>query len=194
VKRPFLVTATAVVAMVASTVGAQGKTFTDQSKTFSFAYPALPSLSVSSGAAPSASLWSRESTAPGKVLANATLSGSFESKTNFADAVFTVGMSADPQAVASCLAISNGDSVVKGAATINGVAFTKFVFNDAGAGNFYELHSYRTVQNKRCYAVEYYIHSLHIGNFGPGSRIVAFDKAKIQNVLTGMVLSFKFLS
>jgi hypothetical protein len=189
-KHAVLLPAAAIVVTVAMTVGAQAKIITG--KTFSFSYPALPSLSVSNAPA-SPNDWSKGSTVPGKVLAIATLSAAFAPKTNFAGAVFTVAASADPKAVASCLTTPENTSAVRGAATINGVAFAKFVSGDAGAGNLHEIHSYRAVHNNQCYAVEYDVHSLNIGNYDPSSGIVAFDKSKVQKVLNGMLLSFKFL-
>jgi len=101
-------------------------------------------------------------------------------------------MNADPVAVAACFTPPSGNDEVNGAATINGVAFTKFVSSEGDAGHTLEFHSYRTLRSNRCYAIEYNIRLGNIGMYGPGSPIVHFDKAKVENVLAGMVLSFKF--
>jgi hypothetical protein len=165
-------------------------TFTGDA-TFRFSYPVLAALSVSRGTAAPTPGWAFETARPGTLLAQATLRAAFQPKTNFADSTFTVGTSADPQAVATCLGPANG-SQAAGQATIGGVPFAKFVQSEGAAGNLYELHRYRTLHNGRCWALEYAIHSLELGNFGSGSGIHAFDRAAVEDVFAEMVLTFRF--
>jgi hypothetical protein len=175
----------------AGAAGPSSKTFSDAAKTFSFSYPAF--VSVSNGSAVSPNDWSHGATVPGKVLAFGTIFPTFEPHTNFANATFSVGSSADPAALATCLQAQTGSGATKSAVTLGGVPFAKFRSNDAGAGNFYDLTSYRTIHHKTCYAIEYLIHSLNIGNFPTGSGIAAFDDAKVHGLLGAMAASFRFL-
>jgi membrane-bound inhibitor of C-type lysozyme len=91
--------------------GAGTKTFTDSSKTFSFAYPSM--FSVTGGGVGYSTDWSSGTTQLGLVLARVTIPQSFEPKTNFGDARFTVGTSADPDAVKNCLVNQNGNPSTK---------------------------------------------------------------------------------
>ncbi len=117
----------------------------------------------------------------------------FEPQTNFSDAVLSVGMSSDAKAVAQCLVpdVMN-DQASTSTATINGIVFTVFNFSDAGAGNYYETTSYRTIHAGQCYAVEYTIHSNQIANYPTEYQLKPFDKTKIQSVLDRIVGTFKF--
>ena len=170
------------------------KAFTDAGNTISFTYTAHRSLSMTDGTGVSPNDWSRGANVAGKVLAEATLFHAFEPATNFSSAIFSVGMSADPVAVATCLGMPSGNRAVRSAANIHGVAFTKFVYDDADAGHSNEIHSYRTVRSNRCYAIEYTIRSTNIGNYGPGSAIVSFNKAKVEDVFNIMIRSLTFRS
>ena len=178
---------------VGGTITSSGgtKIFTDQGNTFSFMY-ASP-VTVSGGGVGYSTDWMVNATTTGLLLAKATLPSSFEPKTNFGDATFTVGTSPDPAAVSGCLTYAGGNGVQKSTVTINGVQYAKFVTSDAGAGNLYQTTSYRAVRNNQCYAVEYTIHSTNIQNYPKSSGIAAFDQSKIQSVLESMVQSFKFL-
>lgn len=168
------------------------KTFTDQDKTFSFEYS--PVFSISGGGIGYTQSWMQNSTDQGLLLVKATLPRSFEPKTNFSDATFTVGTSPSPDAVTKCLtAPASGNGVQKSQVMLNGVQYTKFITSDAGAGNFYQTTSYRTMRDGQCYVVEYTIHSTNIGNYSPDQGIKAFNQAKVQALLEGMVQSFKFL-
>ena len=77
--------------------------------------------------------------------------------------------------------------------TIGSMKFTKITLSDAGAGNFYNTTSYRTIYHNQCYAIEYTIHSTNIGNYSPDQGITEFDQTKIVPLLENMVQSFKFL-
>jgi membrane-bound inhibitor of C-type lysozyme len=179
---------------VAGTVTTTGntKSYSDPGKTFIFDYPSI--VTVSGGGVGYSTDWMMNTMTSGMLLVKATLPGSFEPKTNFVDATLTVGTSADPTAVSDCLvAVDTGNGVQKSSATINGVIYTKIVSNDAGAGNIYQTTSYRTVRNNQCYAIEYTVHSSQLANYPASAGISAFDQAKVDNLLEGIVQSFKFL-
>jgi Predicted periplasmic protein len=171
--------------------GAGLKTFADASKTFQFMYPSM--FTVTGGGVGYTLDWMNGSSQNGLVLARVTIPKSYQPNTNFSDARFTVGTSADPDAVKTCLTEGNGNPVQATKVTIKGIEYSKMAFNDAGAGNRYETTSYRALKNGQCYVVEYTIHSTNIGNYPTDSGITEFDNAAVQRVLDGMVQSFTFL-
>ncbi len=118
----------------------------------------------------------------------------FEPQTNFADAKLTVGYSANGAAVAQCLATgpASGPSSATSSVTMDGVQFTVFHFADAGAGNYYETTSYRTIRAGKCWAVEYTIHSSQIANYPESYGLHPFDHAMVTAVLNRIVNTFRF--
>jgi membrane-bound inhibitor of C-type lysozyme len=166
-------------------------TFTDTGKTFSFSHPIV--FAVTGGDGSYSQDWATDSMHLGLMLARVVIPQTFMPKTNFGDARFVVGTSADATAVKECLAPPQGNGVKSTKVTINGVAFQKLVFAGAGAGNFYDTTSYRTLRNGQCYSVEYTIHSGNIGNYSPDQGIKAFNDAKIRSVLESIAQSFTFL-
>lgn len=170
-------------------VAAATSTFTDPG-VFSFEY--LTDSALSEKANAETQDWKQGSTTFGMLLATVTIGDDFEPKTNFRDAKFTVGTSTATSSVASCLTEGSGEASST-PTTINGTTFSKIMFSDAGAGNFYETTSYRTLKGVECYAVEYTIHSTNIGNYSPDQGITEFDKVKVQGVLEATVQSFKLL-
>ncbi len=118
----------------------------------------------------------------------------FEPQTNFADAKLTVGYSANGVAVAQCLVPgpASGPSNATSSTVINNIQFTVLHFTDAGAGNYYETTSYRTVQSGKCWAVEYTIHSSQIANYPESYGLHSFDRAMVAGVLDRIVGTFAF--
>jgi hypothetical protein len=131
----------------------------------------------------------------GNLLASLTVPSSFEPQTNFAEARLTIGRSGSQVAVADCLKpdATSGPGVGVATTTINGTTFSIFTSADAGAGNFYETTSYRTVHAGECFAVEYTIHSSQIANYPAEYHLQAFDKNKVTSVLDRIVGTFNFL-
>ena len=168
---------------------ASASVFTDQGNTFSFDYPSQ--FSVMGGGVGYTTQWMQNSTSSGMVLAKLSIPASFEPGTNFAGATFTVGTSADPAAVASCLTQTNGNIATSTQASISGTPFKEIAYGDAGAGNFYNIVSYRTVRNNQCYALEYVIHSTDILNY-PAGKVTAFDENAIDGIMNGIVQSFRW--
>lgn len=165
--------------------------FTDTSKTFSFSYPT--EFLLSGGELGYTVNWAQQSTSTGLMLAEVIIPRTFMPSTNFSEAKFTIGTSVDADAIENCLQYNLGNQVTTTPVMINGREFTKINFSDAGAGNFYETTTYRTIYNNQCYAIEYIIHSTNIGNYSPDQGMVEFDKAKITSIIEGIVNSFKFL-
>lgn len=177
-------------------ISSNTNTFVDPSNSVSFVYPNqfLVSSGTSSDTNFPNTIWMANSTDQGTLIATMEIPASYMPKTNFRAAQLMVGMSSDAHAVADCLAaLPNRGMGAPTLTTIDGVPFVKFSMGDAGAGNFYNTTSYRTVKNNICYDIEYIIHSTDIGNYSPDQGISAFDSAKITNLLEGIVQSFRII-
>jgi membrane-bound inhibitor of C-type lysozyme len=174
----------------ASGAGTGLRAFEDAGHTFTFIYPTA--FMLSGGEMGYTQSWRINATTSGLVLAVVTVPRTYEPGTNFADAKFTVGVSSDPSAITLCAVAANGD-IAQGQTTLNGITFNKFTFGGAGAGNFYDTTSYRTIYDGDCYVVEYTIHSTNIANYPPERGIKEFNKAKVQDALLGIVKSFTFI-
>ena len=166
-------------------------TYANSEKTFSFSYP--NEFSLSGGNIGFSQDWNAQTNYLGTLLAVVNIPKDYLPQTNFGDSKFTVGVSADPEAIKNCLSATSGNNI--GTTSVVSIAeqnFTKINFADAGAGNFYETTSYRTIKDNMCYALEYTIHSLNIGNYSPDQGIKEFDKAKITALFEALVQSFRF--
>jgi hypothetical protein len=110
--------------------------------------------------------------------------------TNLVDASVSVGVSNDPTILAACSAgqATQGEKPA-GTVALGGVKFTRFTFEDAGAGNRYESTSYRATSGGNCYELVEFLHWAAIENFSPGA-IKEFDRAKIEAVLQAITRSF----
>jgi hypothetical protein len=138
--------------------------------------------------------WQVGATTTGIVFFTLTVPRAFEPQTNFADATLTVGSSEDATAVAQCMSAeqTGGLATPTSTATINGTTFTVFHSNDAGAGNYYQTTSYRTLHAGQCYAIEYTIHSAQIANYPTSYNLQPFDQAKIDTLMQNIIGTFKF--
>lgn len=158
-------------------------------KSFTFTFPANMSVAgIEPGYGPN---WTAPATTTGMVLAKVYLPKSFEPGTNFGDAWFTVGTSADAQSVADCTKNLSG-AVATTTALIGDTTFTKLLFGGAGAGNRYDTTSYRFVKDNQCYAVEYTIHYSVFENY-PKGMVKEFDEAKVTAALDEVARSFRFV-
>ena len=165
--------------------------YNDSAKTFSISYP--KQFILSGGEIGYSQDWQNESSDLGLLLAVVRIPKDFLPQTNFGDAKFTVGTSVDPKAIKNCLINEFGNQATSSEVTISHHKFTKITFADAGAGNYYETTSYRTMENNQCYAIEYTIHSSNIYNYSPDQGIKEFDKTKVETVLDGIMQSFNFI-
>jgi hypothetical protein len=170
-------------------------TYTDSAKTFSITYP-KDFIFVASGAKNSkfpTQQWMSGATVKGSSLATVYIPRAFQPKTNFGEATVNVGVSSDKIAIQSCTSPQpNAGQVSIGNANINGINFSIVSSTDAGAGNFYDVTSFRAVYKNKCYNIETVIHSTNVGNYSPDQGITAFDKDAVQKVLDGIVNSFIF--
>lgn len=101
-------------------------------------------------------------------------------KTNFSEARFTIGVSDNT----ACLKARAGETKL---------GDDRFKSTDAGAGNYYETTSYRMMQDKQCYALEYTIHYTNILNYSSDQGVSEFNKPQVEKMMQGVVDSFKFL-
>ncbi|NTV44700.1 MAG: lysozyme inhibitor [Candidatus Yonathbacteria bacterium] len=163
----------------------------DASNTFAFTYPAV--FTLSGGELGYTETWRQQTTTLGMVLAKVSVPRTFEPQTNFGEAIFTVGTSVDPDAVAKCLTDTGGAQTKKSQVMVGDTSFTVLAFSDAGAGNYYDTTSYRTVRDGQCYAIEYTIHTTAIANYPVDSGIKEFNRENVVSVLENMVKSFAFL-
>ena len=178
------------VAGAITTSGAMA-TYTDATKLFSFTYPSQFTLSGSTVGY--SQNWMQGATTSGMLLVKVVVPASYQPHTNFAQSQFTVGVSADPSAVAGCLTQENVYAASSTGVSINDTPYTKLAYSGAAAGNRYDTTSYRTLRDGQCYAIEYTIHSLNIGNFPSGSGIEPFDQTAVQTMFDTMARSFRFL-
>ncbi len=170
-------------------------TYTDSAKTFSITYP-KEFIFVAGGAknpAVPTQQWMSGATVKGSSLATVYIPRLFQPKTNFSEATVNVGVSSDKIALTSCTSPQpNAGQVAIGNVTINNVPFTIISSTDAGAGNLYDVTSYRTVYKNKCYNIETVVHSTNIGNYSPDQGITAYDKDTVQKTLENIVNSFIF--
>ena len=110
--------------------------------------------------------------------------------TNLGNASVSIGISKDPTIVAAC---STGQAAQgekpAGTATLGGVKFTRFTFEDAGVGNRYASTIYRATAGGNCYELVEFLHWAAIENFSPGA-IKEFDRAGVEAELHTIVRSF----
>jgi membrane-bound inhibitor of C-type lysozyme len=164
-------------------------TFTSDGNTFSFSYPA--SWTLSGGDIGYTQSWRLNAMSQGLLLAKAMVPASVQPKTNFGSATLTIGLSSDPAATSNCTTAASGEQALS-PATFGGATFSAFSSSDVGAGNLTETTSYRAMYEGSCYALEYTIRSLNLGNFSPDQGISAFNKAAIHDALDKAVQSFRF--
>ncbi len=166
-------------------------TFVDTANTFRFNYPTIGNLSGSDGQVTTD--WMFNATTTGKLLAKVVIPKEFQPQTNFGDARLTLGTGTSPEAVANCLLPEYGSTLATTTAAINGINYDVISSNGAGAGNFYDTTSYRTIRNSHCYVMEYTIHSMNIDNYPTDQGIVEFDQEKIKTMMENIVRSLKWL-
>jgi hypothetical protein len=132
---------------------------------------------------------------PGIKYFTLTVPRAFEPQTNFSDATLTVGGSKNSSAIAQCMTPDQGagPGTTTSIAMIDGVSFTVFKSSSAGAGNFYETTSYRTLHAGECYAIEYTVHSGQIANYPASYGLQPFNESKIDSLMQTIVGTFKFL-
>ncbi len=162
---------------------------------FSVSYPLDFPSDVIVSPAPTSEWRSGSNGTMGSVYLVVVVPATLEPQTNFVDAKLTVGSSRAKTAVADCLTADAASTVPgssTGTAVVNGISYSVFKTSDAGAGNYFDTTSYRTVHAGQCYAIEYTIHSTAIGNYPVEYGLTAFDEGKIGVVLNRIVGTVKF--
>lgn len=161
---------------------------------FTIAYPIDFAAQDNYSVAPSTD-WRVDTADPGDLYFTLTVPAAFEPQTNFVDATFTVGSSANDLAVAHCMDAdsSGGQTIATSTAVVNGIVFTIFHSTDVGAGNYYETTSYRTLHAGQCYAVEYTVHSSQIANYPASYDLQPFNEAEVDNMMQAIISTFKFV-
>lgn len=162
---------------------------------FSIAYPIDFTSQDNYSVAPSTDWRMNADNTPGIQYFTLTVPSAFEPQTNFAGATLTVGASGNDQAVSECMAPdqSGGPATATSSAIVNGIDFTIFQSNSAGAGNYYETTSYRTLHAGKCYAVEYTVHSSQIANYPSSYNLQPFSEKAIDALMKNIIGTFKFL-
>lgn len=126
-------------------------------------------------------------------IASFVLPRSMSQGTNLAEAGVYIGATSTPKVVASCGTSSpEVGETAEGTTTINDAAFSIFKSSGAGAGNFYDTTTYRTVHNGTCFELVELLHSGNIANY-PDGTVVEFDKLKFQGYLEAIVKTFSFI-
>ena len=162
--------------------------FNDSQYGFSFKYP----MELSPTGNPD-NFWKyfSSSTSTGREAVLVTIPRIFEMGTNFGDARFSVGVSSDKADLQNCFLPGNGEEA-SSTVYINGNMFYRFVGSDAGAGNFYQVESFRTMHSGACYDLDLIIHSTNISNYPAEFNIQKFDYDKVHNLLSAITQSFEF--
>lgn len=170
------------------------KTYSNNQYEFSVSYPADFQLQFPS--ADNSSDWEYigNTDATGTKIIDIYIPKSFEGdKTNFGDANFRVGASQSSTALSQCLNPIPANLITDTSnLTINGTNYFKFATTDAGAGNRYQITSYRTIKNNTCFAVDLMVHYSVLENYDPSMGIKAFDQNKIDSVLNQILNTFYF--
>jgi hypothetical protein len=170
------------------------KTYVDEiSSVFSFEYdPTFELEAPEMGKMHYGSGWSRYAQGLGYLIVRISVPTSYRENTNLSEAYFKVGRSTDSEGIQNCAVPGEGEKL-SGSVTVSGYPFAVFTSADAGAGNFYEVTSYRGIVDGDCYALEYTLHSTNIGNYPPEEGIREFDHDKVASDMEKIVQSFRFL-
>ena len=116
-------------------------------------------------------------------------------KTNFDDAAVSVSTSF-AKSQADCLKLPSTASAkdsFSNPQTINGVTFYSVKGSDAGAGNLYQSHIYRTYKNSNCLELNQTVHTSNINNY-PAGTVTEVDQTQIQKELDQILQSFQFIN
>jgi hypothetical protein len=166
--------------------------YTDNQSGFSFDYPKDFGLDATS--TDSIYGWQYfNGNSLARQLASVMIPRDFQPQTNFGEAYFMVTVSQTNLTTEQCLKSDQLKSTGK-QKTISNLNFTELTGTDAGAGNYYEVTSYRGLNNKKCWSLDLMIHSSNIYNYDPSMHIKEFDHDKIYSALTKILDTFKFIN
>ena len=108
--------------------------------------------------------------------------------TNLSEAGVFVGVNSAPAAVGNCLSAAPGETA-SSTVQMNGATFSEFHSLGVGAGNLYDLTSWRTIAHGSCYEIAALLHSGNIHNYDPGT-VKEFDESAFSATLRTIVDSF----
>ena len=119
------------------------------------------------------------------------LPASMSAGTNLGTAGVYVGATSSASIVASCTSASTSTGeTAQGTQTIGTQQFAVFSSSDAGAGNFYETKSYRTVANGSCLEINETLHSGNIDNY-PVGAVTEFNHDEFSGILEAIVHTYQ---
>jgi len=122
-------------------------------------------------------------------LVRVDLPANYYRETNLGEAALLVGASSDKTIVGQCLTVSpniENEQPIAETKMINGQTYNVFTSLGVGAGNYYDVTSYRAVKDNTCYEVVLLMHSSQILNYPPDTvRIFDYDGilAKLEQIL-----------
>jgi len=133
----------------------------------------------------------------GAFLENSMVKVSFpdsarDNKTNYAEAYVVVSSSDSFQSCTSFSDFPYLNNPQPETKVINGIEFKVEPVSDAGAGNLYTSHLYRTLHNGICYELSLTVHTGNIYNY-PEGMVTEFDQSKAFNILEEIANTFQFL-
>ncbi|MBU6141675.1 hypothetical protein KGO95_00965 [Patescibacteria group bacterium] len=164
--------------------GVKSALYTNTEYGFSLWYPRNAAIeqSFSSGYLP-------ETAAP---VAAVVLPSDMMKGTNLSEAGVFIGVNPAPVAVGNCLVTVQGETA-SSTVQINGTTFSEFHSLGVGAGNYYDLTTWRTIKHGSCYEIVALLHSGNIHNY-PDGAVKEFDQAAFSATLRSIVDSFTFTS
>lgn len=176
-------TGTPVTSTTTAPVSADTSTYTNSALGFTIQYPSM--------AAASQTDFNGFLQVTQTPVTSFVLPASLSQGTNLSSAGVYVGATSSPKIVAACTSTaSTTGEIAQGTQTINAQQFAVFTASDAGAGNFYESKSYRTIKNGSCVEIVELIHSTNIANY-PAGTVTAFNHDQFSGVLDAMVHTYQ---
>lgn len=85
----------------------------------------------------------------------------------------------------------SGEMVKESKEILNEQQFAKLTTNGAAAGNYYQFDIYYLEKINKCYVIQKSVHDTQIANYDPNLGIKEYDKNKLNDLLSGVVQSFK---
>lgn len=132
-------------------------------------------------------LWKFNSSEPGKHIVTFRLPTETYPKSNFREALLSIGASTDPQAVANCLVASNEETE-----SAREGPFSVYTQSSAAAGSFFDVKSHRMVHGEYCISIDEIIHSVNLNLYDDQQNFREFDRGEVRELLDRAIASIKF--
>jgi hypothetical protein len=168
------------------------RSYVNQKFGISLKYP--PTFQLTPGRSGPLAEWQQYGLTNGIEVASIGIPRSSQIRTNFLGASLRIGVSTEPTAVKECLSppASFGYHDAYAERTIGGKTFREFTRSDAGAGNFYEYISYRSIRDTGCEVFEYSIHKTNIQNYPAEAGRKEFDRTAVLKSLDSILDTVHF--